>query len=405
MFSGRIIDPCVGMTDCFKNKLNRRELLQVSALAAGALTGFNKIRRPELYQNGEAQLFRGGRKLGVIDFTEEVPVPMGKAFGTELDGRMYTDLSRLTPENRSTPATEFYIRTRASELLDSQKPWSVRVDGLVGSQLELSVEELKRMAKPTGWHLMECAGNARSVHFGMMSVAKWTGAPMTEILDRASIKSEATSVLVSGFDRYATKSVSSVPGASWIFRLEELKSAFLATAMDGEPLTRDHGAPVRLVVPGWYGCTCIKWVNRITLVNDMEVATSQMQEYATRTLQVGVPRFAKDYQPATIDQAAMPTRIEKWLVGGKIKYRVVGILWGGSRLIKSLKIRFNPEEEYVPVDSFQQTANDPWSFWTHVWQPKTSGTYMIRLHVSEPHVVARRLDAGYYLRTVDITEV
>jgi len=395
------------MTDRFKNKLNRRELLQASVVAAGALTGFDKIRWLEPYQTGKWQLFGGGRKLGVVDFTEEVPVPMGKAFGTELDGRMYTDLSKLTPENRLTPAAEFYIRTRASALLGSQKPWSVRVNGLVGRPLNLSVAELERIGKPTGWHLMECAGNARSVHFGMMSVAKWTGAPVREILENANIKSEATSVLISGFDRYATKSVSSLPGASWAFRLEELKSAqaFLATAMDGEPLTKDHGAPVRLVVPGWYGCACIKWVNRITPVNDTEVATSQMQEYAARTLQVGVPRLARDYQAATIDQAAMPVRIEKWLVDGKIKYRVVGILWGGSRLVKSLEIRFNPEEGYVPVDSFQQTANDPWSFWTHAWEPKRPGTYMIRLNVKEPHVVARRLDAGYYLRTVDITEI
>lgn len=395
------------MNGHFKEKLNRRELLQVSVLAAGALTGFDKIRWAEAYQNGKTQPFQGGRKLSEIDFTEEVPVPMGKAFGMELDGRMYTDLSKLTPENRLTPAAEFYIRTRASKLLDSQKPWRVQVNGLVGRPLDLSVAELERMGIPTGLHLMECAGNARSAHFGMMSIAKWTGAPVAEILENANIRPEATSVLISGFDRHATKSVSSLPGASWIFRLEELKSAqaFLAIAMDGEPLTRDHGAPVRLVVPGWYGCACIKWVNRITPVNDSEVATSQMQEYAARTLQLGVPQFAKDYQPATIDQAAMPIRVEKWLVNGRIKYRVVGILWGGSCLVKSLEIRFDPEEDYVPVDNFQQTTNDPWSFWTHAWEPKRSGTYMIRLHVKEPHVVARRLDAGYYLRSVDITEI
>lgn len=395
------------MNGHFKDKLNRRELLHASALAAGALTGFNKIRWPEAYQSSRAQPFRGGRSLDVVDFTEEVPVPMGKAFGTELDGRMYTDLSKLTPENRLTPAGEFYVRTRTSELLDGQKSWRVHVDGLVRHPLDLSIAELERIAKPTGEHLMECAGNARSVHFGMMSVAKWVGVPVAEILENTNIKPEATSILISGFDRYATKSVSSLPGASWIFRLEELKSAqaFLATAMDGEPLTRDHGAPVRLVVPGWYGCACIKWVNMIALVDDSEVATSQMQEYATRTLQLGVPRLAKDYQPATIDQAAMPIRIEKWLVGGKIKYRILGILWGGTRLVKSLEIRFNPEEDYVPVDSFQQTANDPWSFWTHTWEPRRPGTYMIRLRVKEPRVLARRLDAGYYLRTADITEI
>ena len=115
--------------------------------------------------------------------------------------------------------------------------------------------------------------------------------------------------------------------------------------------------------------------------------------------------MARDYRPAIIDQAAMPIRVEKWLVRGNIKYRVVGILWGGSRLVKALEIRFNPEEDYVPVDDFSQTTNDPWGFWTHAWRPKTVGTYMIRLRVTDPIVETKRLDSGYYVRSVEVKEI
>jgi hypothetical protein len=101
----------------------------------------------------------------------------------------------------------------------------------------------------------------------------------------------------------------------------------------------------------------------------------------------------------------MPIRVEKWLVDGKIKYRVAGILWGGSRLVKVLEIRFNPEEDYVRVDNFSQTTNDPWSFWSHAWTPKAVGTYMIRLRVADPVVETKRLDSGYYVRSVEVTEV
>jgi len=188
---------------------------------------------------------------------------------------------------------------------------------------------------------------------------------------------------------------------------DELKKAgaFLTTEMNGSPLTSDHGAPVRLVVPGWYACTCIKWVNEINFLDDAAAATSQMQEYAPRTMQNGVPQAAREYKPATIEQAAMPIRIEKWAVDDKITYRVVGIAWGGSTPVKKLQIRFNPEEEYVDVDDFQQTANDAWSFWIHSWAPKQPGVYMIRLRVADPSVTTRRLEAGYYMRTVDISEV
>lgn len=346
--------------------------------------------------------------LGVVGFSEEAQFPMGKLFGEELDARLYTDLLGLDTDLQApTPTDTFYIRTGASQLLDTGPRWKVQVSGLVERPFDVSVEELEKAAQESGLHLLECAGNARKVHFGMMSVADWGGAPLTGILEKARAKPQGSRVLISGFDRYATESVTSEPGASWIFTREELESAraFLATHMNGRPLPRDHGAPVRLVIPGWYGCACIKWVNEIVITDDTAAATSQMREYASRTMQSGVPQLAKDYRPAVIEQAAMPVRIEKWVVAGKIKYRIIGILWGGSCLVKKLGIRFNPEEDYLPVDSFRQTGNDPWSFWVHSWAPEQPGRYLIRLRVIEPSVVARRLDAGYYVRSIDITDV
>lgn len=392
----------------FGRNLSRRELLRTSLISGGALlVGLDKIASSRFLQSSTNDSFGNGKKLGTIPFTQEVGVPMETTFGAELDGRLYTDLSTLTPQNRVTATEKFFLRTRASQILDLHKPWSVNLGGLVEEPFDLSAADLMKMAKPRGAHLMECAGNIRSVHFGMMSVGDWAGAPCSELLESAKPKPEATRVLISGFDKYATKSASSVPGASWIFTREELKAsqAFLATEMNGSPLTKDHGAPVRLVIPGWYGCACIKWVNEITFTDDAAAATSQMQEYAARTMQTGVPQLAREYQPAMVAAAAMPIRIEQWLVEGKIRYRVVGIMWGGTRPVKSLQIRFNPEEDYVAVDSLEKRANDSWSFWTHVWTPKRPGSYMIRLRVNDPGVVARRLDVGYYMRTVEITEV
>ena len=136
----------------------------------------------------------------------------------------------------------------------------------------------------------------------------------------------------------------SVPGASWIFSRDDLQRALLALRMNGAPLPRDHGFPVRLIVPGWYGCACIKWVNRIELVPDDAPATSQMREFASRTHQPfdasrragsptaagpGPPQaLARDYLPAVIDTAAMPVRVEKWVASGHVFYRIVGITWG-----------------------------------------------------------------------------
>jgi DMSO/TMAO reductase YedYZ molybdopterin-dependent catalytic subunit len=390
-----------------EKRISRRELLG-SVIAGGTLLlGFEESAWAALAQVAAKNPFASGRQIGVVEFSNEAPVAMESALGEGLDGRMYTDLSRLTPEAPITADESFYIRTRASALLNEQEKWMVQLNGLGMKAAEIGVAELQKMAQPMGVHVMECAGNARSVHFGLMSAAGWSGVPLAELLENAKMKEQSTRILVSGFDTYPTKSESSQPGASWVFTWDDLKKAraFLATEMNGKALRKDHGAPVRLIVPGWYGCACIKWVNEITLVGDGAEATSQMQEFAGRTQQQGVPKVAREYKPALIEQAAMPLRVEKWLIDGKIMYRAAGILWGGSRPVSGLEIRFNPEEEYVAVESVQQRVNDPWSFWTHTWKPRQPGTYLIRLRVRDPQIAATRLNAGYYLRSVEITEI
>lgn len=380
----------------------------MGALASGVLLGgFDNVPWQKVAVGQEPDPFSKGKQLGTVDFVYEGPVQMDTVVGAELDGRLYTDLSRLTLQNAVTPTDRFYLRTRASKLLPDARSWQVSVDGLVEQPVSLPIETLNSMSKPMGLHLIECAGNTRFVRFGMISVANWAGVPLSEVLVKAKLKARATRVRISGFDQYATLSTTSVPGASWVFSLEELQTAgaLLATKMNDHPLTKDHGAPVRLLIPGWYGCASIKWVNNISLVDDSAEGTSQMQEYAARTLQDGIPRLAKDYRPASTDLAAMPIRIEKWIVGGKLTYRVIGILWGGSQAVRVLKIRFNPEEEYVPVNHCRHARNDPWTIWTHAWSPEAPRVYAIRLAVTDPPVLARKLDSGYYVRSVEITEV
>jgi DMSO/TMAO reductase YedYZ molybdopterin-dependent catalytic subunit len=348
-----------------------------------------------------------GDALGRVPFVNEGPVEMDMAFGSELDGRLYTTLNGLDEGALVTPEERFYIRTRASRLLPEAGGWTITVDGLAAAKQSIKIAELRAREKALGLHLMECAGNTRAAHFGMLSVGDWAGVAVAGLLDEWKPLSTATRVLVSGFDKYAASSATSVAGASWIFTFEELKSAgaLLATKLNGKPLSRDHGAPVRLVVPGWYGCTCIKWVDRIMFVDDAAEATSQMTEYAGRTHQNGSPRLAKDFLPARIEHAAMPIRVEKLRVNGKLKYRVTGLLWGGHGTVSKLGIRFNPEEEYVPVESLPVPQTTPWTLWSHTWTPAERGRYTIRLAILEPSVHPKRLEAGYYARSVEIEEV
>jgi DMSO/TMAO reductase YedYZ molybdopterin-dependent catalytic subunit len=348
--------------------------------------------------------------------------PFGRLLGAGLDARQFTDLSAVdNPQSSSAippTATElFFIRTACPPQLKPD-PWSLQLGGLVRAPLALPMREIEKLAPSSGRYLIECSGNADQSNYGLMSVADWDGVPLAAVLDRIQPSSKTYRVLVSGVDDETTPSRTSVPGASWIFTRDELSRALLATRMNGAPLTRDHGFPVRLVVPGWYGCTCVKWVNRIELVDDAAAPTSQMREFAARThqpfdpreldgsLRAGAATLARDFTPAVVDTAAMPVRVEKWLVNGKIVYRITGILWGGSKPTDRLQIRFRANLPWTPVDDCPLPPSSlSWSTWSHTWRPAEPGRYQIVLRVDDPSIRTRRLDIFFYVREIQIDEV
>jgi hypothetical protein len=131
-----------------------------------------------------------------------------------------------------------------------------------------------------------------------------------------------------------------------------------------------------------------------------------MQEFAGRTHQEETPHLAKDYTPATIDTAAIPVRVEQWIVDGRIEYRIVGIIWGGAKPTNALSIRFKAGGAWTRVYDCPLPASTlTWSTWRHRWRPTAPGRYDIVLRVDDPTIRTRRLDLFYYVRSIDIGEV
>jgi len=347
--------------------------------------------------------------LGTLPFVGEGTFPLDRTVGAGLGQRRALDLGSLSEAALLTPQDRFYVRTGCPDRLPPTTSWKVRVHGLVERPVEIPFDELRREAMDRGAHLLECAGNSRAAHFGFMSAASWTGVPLERLLGRVRLLPGATRMLVCGFDEHSTLDPGSVPGASWIFGLDQIREAgaFLATEMNGAPLRPDHGFPLRLLVPGWYGCTAIKWVNEIVLVDDEAPATDQMREYAGRTHQDPAgPRLAKDFQPATMDPAAVPVLVEKRSAAdGAIFYRIVGILWGGRAPVHALRIRFNPDQSGAPVEDMGSGAGGTWTLWSHTFRPRAPGRYRIELSVQDPGVRTRRLDTGFYAREIEIASV
>jgi len=360
---------------------------------------------------GRLQPVSGGRLIGTVPFgVPDTPTtPLNRLLGAGLDARLFTDLSAITAEQLVTPAERVFVRTAAPPALPDSAAWKIDYAGQVERPGALDLASLQKLPTRSGRYLIECAGNADPDNYGLISVADWEGVPVAPILERAGVRPTATHVLISGFDTENTPqqtSRTSVPGASWVFSRDDLRQALLANRMNGAPLAPEHGSPLRLVVPGWYGCACIKWVNRIELVDDSAPATTQMMEFAQRTHQPGRSERARDYLPATIDTAAVPIRIERWEVAGKTEYRVIGIIWGGQTPTNALAIRFKTGETWTPVDNCPMpTTTLTWSLWTHAWRPAAAGRYEIVLKVTDPAIRTRRLDLFYYVRTIVIDAV
>ncbi len=253
-------------------------------------------------------------------------------------------------------------------------------------------EALRRAARDRRAVTIECAGNFRQAGFGMLSRARFSGIPLANLL--SGVPRDAL-VEIEGAGRYPANGPAST---SWIFRASDLlgAGAFLATALGGARLSRAHGAPVRLVVPGWYGCCAIKWVRSIGVVPPDAPATRQMTEYASRTHQDGVPDHAREFKPAAVACAAVVTRVTRT---GKA-FTAEGLVWGGTRPVGRVVLRVNGADS-ARADVVQTGGpHENWGFFRARFDPGNAAEATLDAAVPQP-----RLDSGWYARRVALDGV
>jgi len=133
------------MTTQSETRTGRRQLLQGGLIVGTTLlSGFDRLLWAESAEAQGANTSPRGKLVGALEFSGEARVPLGKVFGTELDGRLYTDLSGLSAEHPVTANEQFYIRTRASKLLDDIIPWEIRLGGLIEKPLAIPMPDLEK---------------------------------------------------------------------------------------------------------------------------------------------------------------------------------------------------------------------------------------------------------------------
>ncbi len=215
-----------------------------------------------------------------------LPSHYGARAATETAERQTSSTRSLTPLQHLsgiiTPsALHFERHHNGVPLIDPQRH-RLLVHGLVQQPLTFTVEDLKRFPAQSRIAFIECSGNSgkewkapkghtvQDTH-GLTSTSEWTGVPLATVLHEAGLQAKATWMLAEGSDAAAL--TRSLPLAS------VLKDALLCYAQNGEPLRPEQGYPLRLLMPGWEGNTCVKWLRRLKLMTSPTMTREETSKY------------------------------------------------------------------------------------------------------------------------------
>ncbi|MGH3260348.1 MAG: molybdopterin-dependent oxidoreductase, partial [Streptosporangiaceae bacterium] len=144
--------------------------------------------------------------------------------------------------------------------------WSLRVDGLAGSVLRISLPQLRALPSVTVTAVLECFGNPLQPTIPVRRVAnvRWQGVPVRALLDAAGVRSRASILWARGPDSDGTHCACYLKDLPLATAAER---GIIAYEMNGEPLTSEHGFPARLFVPGYFGTNNVKWLTALTLAD------------------------------------------------------------------------------------------------------------------------------------------
>ncbi len=175
-----------------------------------------------------------------------------------------------------TPTPLFYVRNHFDVPEIDMENYRLSVSGMVETPLSLTLAQIQALPSRSLLSPMECAGNGRLFmepkpagtpwELGAISMAEWTGTPLRQVLAQAGVKDDAVDLLFTGADSGVVEQKAINYQRSLSVNQASNPDVMLVWAMNGEPLTANHGYPLRLFVPGWYGMAAVKWLQSIEVL-------------------------------------------------------------------------------------------------------------------------------------------
>jgi DMSO/TMAO reductase YedYZ molybdopterin-dependent catalytic subunit len=258
--------------------------------------------------------------------------------------------------------------------------WSLELSGLVESPRAFRLDDLKARPAAEFVATLECSGNPPAG--GLIGNAKWTGTPLALLLKECGLKSDALEVVFFGADQ-ATEKIRASDYPQQFARSMSVEDALrenvlLCWQMNGEPLAKKHGAPLRLVVPGWYGVAWVKWLTRIE-VHDRRFMNKFMgRDYVTiRGEQQGGRTIWRETSVGKMNLKSVVARAVR-RPGGVV--RVSGAAWSDGTPLKGVEIQIDGGT-WRPVVLGEGRQAYAWTFWSYDWTGAQPGEHTLQSRV------------------------
>ena len=276
-----------------------------------------------------------------------------------------------------TPAGLHYLLAHFDIPAAEERGWSLDIGGAVAQRFSIGVEELKALPARTLRVTLECAGNGRGqlaprypsvpwLEEGV-STAEWTGVPLARLLERARLRAGAKDIAFHGVDAGFDRGVEHHYARSLAPEEALRDDVLVCYAMNGAPLPPQHGAPLRLVVPRWYGMASVKWLRAIEALERPFDGFQQARSYHFRGAagEKGEPcrlmRVNSLMLPPGIPDFYTRRRV---VVAGQVP--VMGRAWSGEGAIAKVQLGVDGEWQNAELDAPREPY--AWQRWSALWQ-------------------------------------
>lgn len=292
-----------------------------------------------------------------------------------------------------TPLGAHYLLTHYDVPFADAAQWRLEVCGLVANPLTLSMPDLRARSEVTATVTLECAGNGRArllprpvsqpwLHEAVGTMT-WTGTPLAPILAEAAPAAEAVDVVFTGADHGIEKGVEQDYARSLSVADATAEDVLLAWACNGVDLPPQHGFPLRLLVPGWYGMASVKWLRRIEIVAET-FDGPQMQAYRLRQEagEEGTP-LTRINPRALVVPPGFPDFLSRRRVLRPGTHVLEGRAWSGWAPVTKVEVTVDGGSTWRPAELGPEVGRWAWRRWTVPWVVDGPGQYVLAARATD----------------------